>query len=151
MKRLTTDSPVNNTEYMHNKTKVIDRNVYLRDYNGEGDKCLVEYCTEQCKKKCGAERTGISVEEFGEYMDCDCIVAHFYWMAVGHAELRNYLQYYENMLDLVGKVVDVKGEGFEGSMAINGFVRFDGDWMAVELDQDQEIIQTAFIEDLVTE
>lgn len=96
-KRLTTDQPQGMHEYTHNMTKVINGEVYLRNFCDEGDKSLVEYCKEECKSRCKIDvAPGVGAEEFGEYMECDCVVAHFYFLAVGHAELRLHLKQYED-------------------------------------------------------
>ncbi|WP_434510122.1 hypothetical protein [Desulfitobacterium sp. AusDCA] len=91
---LVTDNPQGNYQWLHNMTVVKDKEVYLRDFNGEGDLSLVDYCKRECKSKCDSD-IDAGAEEFGEYMDCDCIVSCFYGMAVGHAELREHLKQYE--------------------------------------------------------
>jgi hypothetical protein len=101
MKRLTTDNPNSSTEWMHNMTVVKNREVYLREYDQE-DTNLVEYCKNECKDKCGTE-IDADVTEFGEFMDCDCIVARFYHMTVGYAENRERLKVYED-----GKIDELK-------------------------------------------
>lgn len=94
-KRLTTDNPQGNVGNMLNMTKVIDNEVYLRDLNGEGDISLVNYCKGKCKEiyKVDIDAT---VEEFGEFMDGDDLISLFYWVTVGHAELRERLKQYED-------------------------------------------------------
>ena len=54
----------------------------------------MDYCSAECKEKCGIDNKA-PADEFGEYMDCNCIVSWFYWVAVGHAELRTALMAYE--------------------------------------------------------
>lgn len=95
MNRLTTDTPKGNYQMLHNCTVVKEHEVYLRDWNGEGDISLVNFCKAECKRKCDTNIEA-GAEEFGEYMDCDCFVAHFYHTAVGHAELRERLKAYED-------------------------------------------------------
>jgi hypothetical protein len=95
MRNLVKENPQGNYEYIHNLTTVKDNEVYIRDYDDMGDLSLRDYCSEFCKRKCGRV-IDVSLEEFGEYMDCDCVVSMFYWMAVGHAELRLHLKAYEN-------------------------------------------------------
>lgn len=91
---LVTENPQGNYQWLHNMTVIKDREVFLRDFNGEGDLSLVDYCKQECKAKCDSE-IDAGPEEFGEYMDCNCIVSYFYCMAVGHAELRERLKQYE--------------------------------------------------------
>ena len=96
LKPLVTDNPEGSYQNLHNMTGIdANREVYLRDFNGEGDLNLVDFCKKQCDKKCEVTIEA-PVEEFGEYMDCSCIVAYFYHMAVGHAELRHRLGEYES-------------------------------------------------------
>lgn len=92
-KRLTTDKPQGNYQWLHNMTIIKDQEVYLR--GSEEDINLVEFCKKECKEQCNTDIEA-DATEFGEYMDCDCVVAWFYHMAVGHAELRARLQAYEN-------------------------------------------------------
>ncbi len=94
-RRLTTEEPQGNVQWMHNMTGIKNREVYLRDYNGEGDLSLVDYCKKECNERCDID-IDVGAEEFGEYMYCGCIVAQFYWIAVGHAELRAHLSEYED-------------------------------------------------------
>lgn len=96
LRPLVTENPEGNYQNLHNMTLIKDKQVYLRDYNGEGDLNLMEYCNRQCKEKCGREPIDAPAEEFGEYMDCDCVVSHIYHMAIGHAELRHHLGQYES-------------------------------------------------------
>jgi hypothetical protein len=91
--RIVTDEPSGNYQWLHNCTCIIDREVYLKDT--EGNINLVDYCKKECKKVCDVD-IDADAEEFGEYMDCDCIVSRLYHMAVGHAELRARLKYYED-------------------------------------------------------
>jgi hypothetical protein len=93
-KRLTTDNPEGNYEHTLNITKVINKEVYLRDI-GEGDINLVDYCKTIYKREYDIE-IDASAEEFGEYMDDDSLLSLFYWMAVGHAELGLRLSAYED-------------------------------------------------------
>ena len=95
MKPLVTENPEGNYQYLHNMTMIKDKEVYLRDFEDKGDLNLVDFCKKQCDKKCEVTIEA-PVEEFGEYMDCSCIVAYFYHIAVGHAELRNRLGKYES-------------------------------------------------------
>jgi hypothetical protein len=97
-KRLTTEDPQNNMQVCHNLTKVIDRIVYLRDCSKERkDISLIDYCRDKCFETCGIE-CDPDPADFGEIMAtcCDCMVSLFYWMAVGHAELRLNLSAYED-------------------------------------------------------
>lgn len=94
-KRLTTDEPQGNTGYMLNMTKVIDKEVYLRNIDGESNIRLVDYCKVIYKEEYGAD-IDASAEEFGEYMDDDSLLSLFYWMSVGHAELGLRLAAYED-------------------------------------------------------
>jgi hypothetical protein len=94
-KRLTTENPQGNTGHMLNMTKVISKEVYLRDIDGESDISLVEYCKGIYKKEYGTDLDA-DAEEFGEYMDDDSLLSLFYWIAVGHAELRLRLAAYED-------------------------------------------------------
>lgn len=94
-KRLTTENPSGNMENILNMTKIIDKEVYLRDLNGEDDVSLVGYCKREYKKICGVE-IDASAEDFGDYMDDDSLLSLFYWMAVGYAELRARLSLYED-------------------------------------------------------
>ena len=97
LKPLVTENPEGNYQYLHNMTVIKDKEVYLRDFEGNGDLNLVKYCKKQCEEKCEFKfDDDPPAEEFGEYMDCSCIVAYFYHMAVGHAELRNRLGQYES-------------------------------------------------------
>lgn len=96
MKTLVTENPEGNYQYLHNMTAIKDKEVYLRDFNGEGDLNLMEFSNRQCKEKCGREPIEAPAEEFGDYMDCDCVVSMFYAMAIGHAELRHRLGQYES-------------------------------------------------------
>lgn len=91
--RLTKDEPKGNYQLLHNCTTIIDREVYLKDF--DGDRNLVDYCKSHCKNKCDVQFDA-NADTFAEYMDCDCIVARFYLLAVGHAELRQRLKYYED-------------------------------------------------------
>lgn len=96
-KRLTFDNPQGNYQFLHNMTGIdANKEVYLRDFNGEGDLNLMEYCNLQCKEKCGRESIDAPAVEYGDYMDCDCVVSMFYAIAVGHAELRAKLSRYED-------------------------------------------------------
>lgn len=96
-KRLTTETPTGNYQYLHNATKIKDRQVYLRDFNGGGDLSIIDYCKKECQEKCKADFSeNANPEEFGEYMDCDCPISLLYGMAVGHAELRARLATYED-------------------------------------------------------
>lgn len=94
-KRLTTEDPQGNYEWMHNLTTVKNREVYLREWNNECDVNLVDFCKAEYKKIYGNE-PNVSTEEFGELMDGDDLLSAFYWMAVGYAELRNRLKQYED-------------------------------------------------------
>lgn len=94
--RLTADNPEGMWEELHNALIVKDREVYLRDWNGEGDMNLCKFCAEQCRKWCDIDLSGVPAEEFGEFMDCDCAVAALYTIAVGYAENRLKLKEYED-------------------------------------------------------
>lgn len=95
LRTLVTETPEGNYQCLHNMTG-IDENkcVYLRDYNGEGNLDLVDYCKRECKAKCDIDQEG-TAEDFAENMHCDCSVSLLYHMAVGHAELRHHLGEYE--------------------------------------------------------
>jgi len=95
MKQLVTENPEGNYEYLHNMTMIKDCEVHLRDFNGEGDLNLVEYCKRECKAKCDIDQDGEAID-FAENMDCNCPVSLIYHMAVGHAELRYRLGKYES-------------------------------------------------------
>jgi hypothetical protein len=100
-KRLTTENPQGNMENMLNITKVINGEVYIRNWNGEMDLNLVDYCKEQYKSIYGRSidadlEEKITAEEFGEFMDGDDLLSLFYWTAVGYAELRERLKLYED-------------------------------------------------------
>lgn len=93
--RLTTDEPNGNYQHLHNCTTIIDKEVYLKDFDANLN--LVDYCKEECKAKCNTD-IDAEADTFAEYMDCDCVVARFYHMAVGHAELRNRLKTFEDII-----------------------------------------------------
>lgn len=93
MERLTTDDPQGNYQRLHNMTAIKDMEVFLK--LGDAEINLVDYCKSECKEKCGIEFDG-DAQTFGDYMDCDCIVAIFYGMAIGHAEMRAHLKEYED-------------------------------------------------------
>ncbi|EHQ88258.1 hypothetical protein [Desulfosporosinus youngiae] len=93
--RLVTENPQGNYQYLHNMTVIKDKEVFLRDFEGEGDLSLVDYCKRECMERCNTD-IDASVEEFGEHMDCGCPITLIYHMAVGHAELRNRLGQYES-------------------------------------------------------
>lgn len=94
-KKLVKEDPQGNYETLHNMTTIKDREIYLRNFGTDGDISLVDYSNNECKRKCGRDIKA-TAEEFGEYMDCDCIVSVFYSMAIGYAELRAYLKAYED-------------------------------------------------------
>jgi hypothetical protein len=81
-------------------TIIIDHEVCLRNYPTDGNHAkLTDYCRDECREKCGIE-IAAPADEFGEYMtDCDCPVALFYFMAVGHAEIRARLKYHEDLME----------------------------------------------------
>lgn len=106
MIRLTTDDPQGNFQRLHNMTVIKDGEVFLKI--GEGDISLVDYCKNECKEKCGIELDG-NAETFGDSMDCDCIVAAFYGMAIGHAELRSHLKDYEDLNEKLPEIVCLCG------------------------------------------
>jgi hypothetical protein len=96
-KRWTTDKPGGMVEMYRNTCFIKNKEVYLREQAEDGgDISLVEYCAQQCKEQCNNDYSEIPVEEFGEYMDCDCPIARLYWISVGAAELREKLSLYEN-------------------------------------------------------
>src|SRR5665648_954627 len=95
MKQLVTETPEGNDQYLHNMTMIKDAEVFLRDFNGEGDINLVEYCKRECKAKCDIDQDGEAID-FAENMGCNCPVSLIYYMAVGHAELRYRLGKYES-------------------------------------------------------
>ncbi|MCB8818674.1 hypothetical protein [Desulfosporosinus shakirovi] len=94
LRPLVTDNPQGNYQWLHNMTVIKDKEVYLRYFEGEGDLSLVEYCKKECMEKCNSD-IDASVEEFAEHMDCGCPISLIYHMAVGHAELRERLKYFE--------------------------------------------------------
>lgn len=102
MKKIITDSPDGNTELMHNRVFVKDGYVWLRRMGEHGEDIdLIDYCKKQCclhNSGCDAITEQYDgAESFGELMmDCDCIIAHLYWLAVGFAEVRQRLMKYEN-------------------------------------------------------
>lgn len=93
-KPLVTENPQGNYQWLHNMTVIKDKEVYLREYDDGHDLNIVDYCKRECKTKCDIEQEG-TAEDFAENMGCDCPVALVYHMAVGHAELRERLKYYE--------------------------------------------------------
>lgn len=95
MKRYTTEDPQSMVESTRNCCIVKENEVYLRDWNGEGDISICDYCRKQCKEKCNIDIEA-GAEEFEEYMDCDCVVSAFYFTAVGFAENRERLKRYED-------------------------------------------------------
>jgi hypothetical protein len=98
LKPLVTENPEGDYQWLHNMTVIKDKEVFLRGFENldiKGDVSLVNFCRGQCKEKCDSDMPEVGPEEFGEYMDCDCIVSIFYAMAVGHAELRHRLGQYE--------------------------------------------------------
>jgi hypothetical protein len=97
-RKLVIENPEGNYQQLHNMTGVdSNKEVYLRDYNNEGNLSLVEYCKKECMERCEFEfDASTPADEFGEYMDCDCPISLLYHMAVGHAELRNRLGQYED-------------------------------------------------------
>ena len=112
-KRLTTENPEGNIEYMLNMTKCINKEVYLRDLTGEGDISLVDYCKKEYKRLHGTD-IDVGVDEFGEYMDDNNLLSLFYWMAVGYAELRLRLTTYEDSglsPEQVKEIAKAKEEG----------------------------------------
>lgn len=94
-RRLTTEESTGNMGYMLNATKVICKEVYLRDFNDEGDLSLVDYCKKEHKKLYDSDIEA-TAEDFGDLMDDDSLLSIFYWMSVGHAELRLRLSAYED-------------------------------------------------------
>lgn len=102
MKRLTTDTPQNNTETMLNFAYAKDGRVLLRYGNGRQDIDLCEYIAQETADK-GCHLTPEEVME-GVCMECDCNLAILYWVAVQAAELRERLKMYED-----GKEVLIDG------------------------------------------
>ena len=99
--RITTENPQGNMGNMFNATKIINREVYLRDWNGEGDLNLVDFCKARYKEIWGEDfdkemDEKVGAEDFGEYMDDDSLLSAFYWITVGYAELRSRLAAYED-------------------------------------------------------
>jgi len=94
-RRLTTEEPHGNVENMLNIIKIIDCEVYLRNWNGEGDLNLVDYCKAEYKRIYGTELEA-NAEEFGEYLDGDDLLSLFYATVVGYAELRERLKIFED-------------------------------------------------------
>ena len=97
LKPLVTDNPEGNYQNLHNMTGIDEnKEVYLRNLDREGNISLVEFCKKECMEKCEIKfENDIPVEEFGDYMECDCVISYFYGMAVGHAELRHRLGQYK--------------------------------------------------------
>lgn len=106
LRPLVTENPQGNYEWLHNMTVIKDKEVFLRDFEGEGDLSLVEYYRKECMEKCDID-IDAPVEEFGVYMDCNCPVSMIYHMAVGHAELRNRLGQYESSGLSPAEVIDL--------------------------------------------
>ena len=92
--RLTTDNPSGNYEMLHNCTTVHDKEVYLKDFDAEHK--LIDFINNQCREICNV---GFDGEDM---LDCDCIVARFNSMAIGHAELRHRLKEYEDKEEVQG-------------------------------------------------
>ena len=107
MKRLTTDSPKGYTEWLLNLAFVKDNEVMLRGLGEDNcDISLVDYSKISCLERCNIDKSEVPTEEFAEHMDCDCLVAVMYFLAVGAAELRERLKEYEDTgLDYKGKIL----------------------------------------------
>ena len=126
-KPLVTEDPQGNYQWLHNMTVTKDKEVYLRDFNGEGDLNLVDFCKRECKSKCDIEQEGTAID-FAENMDCACPVSLVYHMAVGHAELRERLKHYEavapELLEALERIANpiefMQKEANESGMRLNG-------------------------------
>ena len=94
LNRLVTEAPQTNVQWLHNMTKIIDREVFLRGYDQGRDMSIVDYCKRECKAKCDIDQEGDALD-FAENMECDCPISLVYHMATGYAELREHLKYYE--------------------------------------------------------
>ena len=98
MKKLITENPKNNTEFMHNMVFVKNKEVYLRKIgDDETDVSLVDFCKEEYKKLYDIEIKENDPCEFGEYMDDISLLSLFYWACVGFAEVREHLKHYEKI------------------------------------------------------
>lgn len=96
MNRYTTNKPAGNVEGYRNFVFIKDQEVYLRGMENDEDVSLDEYCKKQCKIKCDADYNDVPVDEFAEYLDCDCPISALYFAALGAAELRERLSRYED-------------------------------------------------------
>lgn len=92
MERLTVDNPRNNLEALHNFAYAKDRRVFLSYADGEAGVDLCEYVA---KHACCEDIDAAAVME-GACMECDCVMAILYTVAVQAAELRERLKYYED-------------------------------------------------------
>jgi len=101
--RLTHEPPMGSYEMLHNTALVKDGKVYLRSH-GENDEdiCLVEFFVKNiCRKECGADVWDGEIphpEDF-DVADCGfsgCLYASFYEIAIGAADLRGTLKFYED-------------------------------------------------------
>lgn len=96
-KRLTTENPTGMLDSILNATIIIDRKIYLRDFEGEGKhKRLCDYIKEQYKEKWDDEFPDAEEEELGDYMDSGELLDVFYHMTVGYSEIRERLKKYED-------------------------------------------------------
>lgn len=100
MKRLTTDEPKSNLEAMLNYAYAKDGKVYLSYADGEEHVDLCEYIA---KNACCEEVDANAVME-GACMECDCKTAILNVVAIQAAELRERLEYYED-LEEAGRLV----------------------------------------------
>jgi hypothetical protein len=97
LERLTHETPQGIYEAFHNTAYIKEGEVFLRGCSQSGeDISLCHYCAEHCKKQCNTDLLDIPAPEFGEYMDCECIVSLLFFVAVGAAEMRAKLMLYED-------------------------------------------------------
>lgn len=97
LSRMTHDKPEGMYEALHNTAFVQDREVYLRGCSPTGeDISLCAYCANECKERCDLDLSGVPVEEFAEYLACECPISLLYAVATGAAEMREKLMRIEN-------------------------------------------------------
>ncbi len=106
MKKIITENPKGMVEHMHNFVLVKDRVVYVR--LGDEEISLVDYIRKMDKEIFNIEHDDdyCNAEDFAEYMDEDRFTCTMYHALVGFAEVRNYLEYYEERTD-IDKAVDI--------------------------------------------
>lgn len=100
MKKLVTNSPKRYTDRIRNMVFVKNKDVYLRRFGKGGSNIkLVDWCKKQCCEKCKSMKNVKQLEDYEEnIIECNCIVAYFYWACVGFAQVRERLKYYEDNL-----------------------------------------------------